>query len=104
MVLINITKDERKRFIKLQETGLLPSEALKKLETERRLGIVPELEGISKYTGSEKTGLYIGLGVIGLMMIYIYSKSPAPTSALSLHNIKGLDIEALNICIGKGLI
>ncbi len=78
MVLTNITNAEKKRFKKLQDDGMLPSQALRKIETERRLGIIPE----DKPTGfitRDNWWFYTALGTIGIGMLYIYLRSPSPT-------------------------
>lgn len=108
MTLINITNNEKRRFKKLQDYGLLPSEALKKIESERRLGIVPEDKTFFK---KENLGLYITLGIISIAIIYVYIKSPSQTSTLGklnnnlkLDDIKGIDLQSLNECKRKGLM
>ena len=107
--LTNITGSEKWIFNKLQTEGFLPSEALKKIESERRLGIIPKDESLFK---SENIGFYLALGAIGIGIIYIYLKSPTPTSSLSnlsnnnlnLYTIQGINLEALNKCKQKGLM
>ncbi len=108
MTLTNITGREKRRFKKLQDEGLLPSEALRKIESERRLGIVPEDKFFFK---EENIGLYLALGAIGIAIIYVYIKSPSQTSTLGklnndlkLDDIKGINIQSLNECRMKGLM
>ncbi len=94
MVLESPTKAERKRFEELQRQGLLPSESLKKIETERRLGIIPEEEK-SKFPihiTKENWWFYAALGALGIGTLYIYLKSPKPstpptqTASLNIEN------------------
>ncbi len=84
MVLTNITNAEKKRFKKLQDDGMLPSQALKKIETERRLGIIPE----DKPTGfitKDNWWFYTALGAIGIGMLYIYIRSPSSASPTQIQ-------------------
>jgi hypothetical protein len=109
MVLIDPTTDEKNRFNQYQDEGLLPSEALNKLEAERRLGLPVESSstlGIKK----ENLNFYLMLGAIGAGMVLIYMKStpaaPVPKSAFSLtiQNIEGIDLQSLTECKNKGLM
>lgn len=86
MVLERPTKAEKKRFDELQKQGLLPSEALKKIETERRLGITPEIEtklplGLTK----ENWWFYTALGTLFIGYLYIRLKQPTTQSGGSLN-------------------
>lgn len=113
IVLTDITDAEKKRFMKLQEGGLLPSQALKKLETERRLGMIePVEEKRDFFKIGENTWFYASLGAIGIAIIYIYVRArtrttqtvTTKTKTTSLSMIDGIDTHSLNICIQKGLI
>lgn len=104
-----ITNYEKKRFAKLQEEGFLPSEALTKLEAERRSGIT-QMEGESFGMKKENFGFYLVLGIIGLSVLYIYIKSSPTTTVinktkiLTIDDIQGIDLEALHDCQMKGLM
>lgn len=117
MVLTNITKDEEKRFIRYQEKGLLPNQALRKIEIERRTGIIEEEPTfLGKF--DENIWYYVAGGTIGLAAIVIYvnswlKKSSTSTTqpqnvsslnALAIDNIEGIDSNSLSICRNKGLI
>lgn len=106
MVLIDITRAEKKRFKTLQEQGMLPSQALKKLESERRLGIVPKDE---KFYEKEDWWFYPVLGTIGIAVLAVIIRSKTSQSiplykSESLYNIEGIDLNALNICKEKRLM
>jgi len=106
MVLINPTSAEKNRFNKLQEEGLVPVEALNKLEAERRLGIQPaeQIGGIEK----GNIGFYLTLTAIGAAIVYVYIKSPAQTittkTVSSIYDIKDIDFKSLEECKLRGLI
>ena len=111
-MLTNITNQERNRFKKFQEQGMLPSVALKKLENERKFGITDTTNLPSKLIDSN-TLFYASLGVIGLTIVYVYIKNKSSTTPVSLmksnndinlYNIDGLNIKNLEICKQKGLI
>jgi len=79
MPLTNITNAEKKRFKKLQEDGMLPSQALRKIETERRLGIIPEDKPGRFSITKENWWFYTAMGAIGAGMLYIYLRSSSST-------------------------
>lgn len=110
MVLTEVTKAEEKRFKQLQEEeGMIPSQALERLEIERRLGTVPEDKKLIEFK-KEDWWYYLSLGLIGVAIIYIYMKSTAPAPvakvalSLPLDNISGIDLESLSICRKEGLM
>lgn len=89
MVLEQPTEAEKKRFDALQRQGLLPSEALKKLETERRLGITPE-EPIKKYPlgiTKENWWFYLTSGILLTGYLYFRFKSSPSTQSVSTQSI-----------------
>lgn len=96
---IDVDKDS-KRYNELLNQGFLPSQAIKKIETDKRLGIKPE------------AGFDIGLvkiAIVGLVIITGYSilkkklVPPTPTQ-LSIDTIPGIDLNALSICRQQGLL
>ncbi|MDD3474303.1 MAG: hypothetical protein PHP08_00185 [Candidatus Dojkabacteria bacterium] len=104
MVLENPTKSEKRRFEELQKKGFLPSEALKKLETERRLGIIPEEpKGFFK---EEDWWFWAISGALGaaILFVYIKGRTTAQSQQFSLENVEGIDLYSLNIAKQKGLI
>lgn len=90
-MIINPTTKEQQRFEKLQKEGMLPSGALRKLESERTTGIIET--DVSKRNNNL---LYIGLGAIGIVMLYIYMKSKTPTTPVMSSNKQLLELKKLN--------
>lgn len=74
MALENITDKEKERFKNLQKEGFLPSQALRKIEIEKKLGVSQD------NVFSEKNLFYLGLGAISLTILYIYIKGSSQTT------------------------
>lgn len=95
--------NENKKFKELQKQGMLPSDALRKIESERREETIKKKDDTSSL-------VYIGFGAIGTILLYIYLRkltsksSHRQLSQLTIDTIQGIDTVALNECRNKGLI
>lgn len=105
---IDIDKDS-KRYNELINQGFLPSSAIKKIETDKRLGI-----GVKPKDDAEWNITVVKIATVGLIAITGYSiikkrlsPGPTPTSPtqlLSIDTIPGIDLNALSICRQQGLM
>lgn len=88
MVITDITSSEKRKFEKYQKEGMLPSQALRRIETERRLGIVDEDKGFFESLFNEDTAFKVGLGAVGIAILYIYIKArtSSTTQTVSMSN------------------
>lgn len=106
---IDIDKDS-KRYNELINQGMLPSQAIKKIETDKRLGI-----GVKPKEDTEWNITVVKIAIVGLIAITGYSiikkaistpapRTPSPTQLLSIDDISGIDLESLSICRQNGIL
>lgn len=113
---IDIKKDE-KRYNQLLNEGVLPSAAIRRIESEKRLGIVVD-SGIGFGGFGDIT--FPKVAIVGIVLVLGYSlltgkKTGSASQSmtisktfdkfkLSIDNIEGIDLVALNVCRQKGLM
>lgn len=104
---IDVDKDS-KRYNELLNQGFLPSSAIKKIETEKRLGI-----GIKPKEDTEWNITVVKIAIVGLILFTGYSilkkklvspTSPVQSTTLLIDTIPGIDLNALSICRQQGLL
>jgi len=115
---IDIKKDE-KRYNQLLNEGMLPGAAIRRIENEKRLGIVYD-SGIGFGGFGDIT--FPKVAIVGIVLVLGYSILTGKSSSgsgttvsgagvavsrvgsLSIGNIEGIDLESLNICRQNGLM
>ena len=106
---INIDKDT-KRYNELLSQGMLPSAAIRKIETEKRLGIgIKDRDESDESIGVVKVaiiglGLFVGIGIIKKIVSPASQTGLSPLSMMSIDDINGIDLSALAICRQNGLM
>ena len=110
---IDIKKDE-KRYNQLLGEGILPSAAIRKIENEKRLGIVVD-SGFGGWGFGDIT--FPKVAIVGIVLILGYSLLTGKKSSsgvvstsvdnklsISIDNIEGIDLVALSVCRQNGLM
>lgn len=109
---INISKDAS-TYDKLLSEGMLPAAAIRRIETDKRLGIGIKVDNETNWDINVVKIVIIGLGLfVGYSIIkkivspinQMQSPSYLPFSSLSIDNMEGIDLNALYICRQNGLM
>lgn len=106
---IDIKKDE-KRYNQLLGEGILPSAAIRKIENEKRLGIVVDTGFGGWGLGEISFGKIAVAGVVLFLGYYILKGKPSGIvsssglMSLTIDNIVGIDLVALKECRQNGLM
>lgn len=103
---IDIKADER-RYNELINQGMLPSASIKKIETDKRLGV-----GIKPKGETDWNITTVKIAIVGLSLYIVYSivkkrispVTPSPAHSLSIDNIQGIDLRSLAICRQNNLL
>lgn len=108
---IDIKKDER-RYNQLLGEGILPSAAIRKIETEKRLGVgIKDRDEIGDWdidvvkVAIIGLGLFVGIGIIKNIISPVSKEATLYQSmTLTVDDIPGIDLDALMICRENGLM
>lgn len=104
---IDIKKDER-RYNELLSRGMLPGAAIRKIETEKRLGIGVKSEEDESINVVKIAviglGLIVGISIIKKIVSPGISISATSSYSLTVDDIEGIDIGALMVCRQNGLM